>query len=171
MGEQIAIQVGGVTLLLGRADAASAAAQLAEAGFLAEVAAADGSLIIGDDHPLWSMHSGGKRHEGPEWEPGDVGLAQTQGKLPPLTSIFHRTLVDHPGQLLSVPELARLTDGRLSNPRVIAGALSGYGKWCDQINRRFPFEWWENSDGGPSTYAMRHRVAAIFRQAMTLRGS
>ncbi len=171
MGEQFAIQVGGVTLLLDRADAASAAAQLAQAGFLAEVAPVDGPLIIGDDHPLWSMHSGGKRHEGQEWEPGDVDLAQTQDQLPPLTSIFHRTLVDYPGQLLSVPELPRLTEGRLSSPRVIAGALSGYGKWCDQMNRRFPFEWWENSEGGPSTYAMRHRVAAVFRHARTLRGS
>jgi hypothetical protein len=171
MEEQVTIQVAGVTLLLGRADAASAAAQLAQAGFSAEAALVDGPLIIGDGHPLWSMHSGGKRHEGPEWGPEDVDLAQTQDHLPPLTSIFHRTLVDHPGQLLSVPDLAPLTEGRLSSPRVIAGALSGYGKWCDQMNRRFPFEWWENSEGGPSTYAMRHRVASVFRRARTLRQS
>lgn len=102
MGEQVALQVGGVTLLLRHADAASAAAQLAQAGYSAEVASVDGPLIIGDDHPLWSMHSGGKRHEGPEWGPDDVDLAQTQAQLPPLTSIFHRTLVEHPEQLLSV---------------------------------------------------------------------
>ncbi|MGH3395952.1 MAG: DUF6416 domain-containing protein [Streptosporangiaceae bacterium] len=80
-------------------------------------------------------------------------------------------MVDHPGQLLSVPELARITEGRLSSSRVIAGALSGYGRWCKQVNRRFPFEWWEHSEGGPTTYAMRPTVASLFRRARILRSS
>jgi hypothetical protein len=38
-------------------------------------------------------------------------------------------------------DLACLTDGELSNSRVIAGALAGYVQWCERLNRRFPFYW------------------------------
>lgn len=165
MGDQLEIRVGGVGLLLSKADAAAVAAQLAEVGIVAAPAISGGPMIIGDDHPMWSLHSGGPRHDGPEWGPSDGKLAQTQAQLPPLTSVFHQTLVDHPGQLLSVEELAAVTDGALTNSRVIAGALSGYVQWCERLNRRFPFYWWEGRNGDSARYAMKPRIADLFRAA------
>jgi hypothetical protein len=163
MPEQIEIRIGGVGLLLSKADAASVAVQLADAGIAADSAASEKALIIGDDHPMWSLHSGGARHNAPDWSPGDEPLAEAQYRLPPLTAKFHRALVDHPGQLLSVEDLARLTDDALSNSRVIAGALAGYVQWCERLDRRFPFYWWEGRDGESTRYAMQPRVAALFR--------
>lgn len=163
MPEEIEIRVGGIGLVLSRGDAASVAAQLADAGIAAEPMTSNQVLIIGDDHPMWSLHSGGSRHEDPDWGPDDEQLAEAQYRLPPLTARFHRTLVDHPGQLLSVEDLAGLTDGALSNSRVIAGALAGYVQWCERLDRRFPFYWWEGREGESTRYAMQPRVAALFR--------
>lgn len=165
MPEQIEVRVGGVGLLLSRGDAASVVAQLADAGIAAAASAPDQALIIGDDHPMWSLHSGGSRHDAPDWGPGDKHLAEAQYRLPPLTAKFHRALMDHPGELLSVEDLALLTDGALSNSRVIAGALAGYVQWCERLDRRFPFYWWEGGDGQSTRYAMQPRVAALFRAA------
>jgi hypothetical protein len=165
MPDELEIRVGGVGLLLTRADAASVAAQLAEAGIAAESVLPNGALIIGDDHPMWSLHSGGSRHDAPDWGPGDEQLAESQYRLPPLTGRFHNALVAHPGQLLSVEQLAGLSDGELSNSRVIAGALAGYVQWCERLNRRFPFYWWEGRNGESTTYAMQPRVASLFLAA------
>lgn len=165
MSEEITIRVGGVGLLLTRADAAAVAAQLADAGIAAEVGTSAQTMIIGDDHPMWSLHSGGSRHDAPDWGPDDEQLAEAQYRLPPHTAKFHRVLVDHPGQLLSVEDLARVSKGELSSSRVIAGALAGYVQWCERLNRRFPFYWWEGRDGESTKYAMQPRVAALFRAA------
>jgi hypothetical protein len=165
MKEHIEIRVGAIGLLLTRADAASVAAQLAEEGVAADAAVAGGAKIIGDDHPMWSLHSGGARHDGPDWKSEDAHLAEAQGRLPRLTRVFHDALVDHPGQVLSVEDLAVATSGELASSRVIAGALSGYVQWCERIDRRFPFYWWEGRDGESSRYAMQPRVAALFRSA------
>jgi hypothetical protein len=163
MDDPITIRVGGVGFLLTRADAASVAAQLAGAGIAAEAAGPGKPLIIGDDHPMWSLHSGGDRHTGPDWGDADERLAQTQDRLPPLTAVFHKILVDHPGRVLSVEDLAELSDGQLSSSRVIAGALSGYVNWCERLDRRFPFYWWEGRNGESAKYAMQPRVARLFR--------
>lgn len=164
MPDEIQIRLGGIGLLLTRADAASVAAQLSEAGIVAaDASVSDDALIIGDDHPMWKLHSGGPRHDAPDWGPEDDQLAETQYRLPALTAKFHRALVDHAGQLLSVEDLARLTHGELSNSRVVAGALAGYVQWCERLNRRFPFYWWEGREGESTRYAMQHRVAALFR--------
>lgn len=165
MDERIEVRVGGIGLLLGRADAASVAAQLAEAGITAAGSPPDQALIIGDDHPMWSLHSGGPRHDAPDWGPGDERLAEAQYRLPPLTAKFHHALMNHPGELLSVEDLERLTDGALSSSRVIAGALAGYVQWCERLDRRFPFYWWEGHDGQSTRYAMQPRVADLFRAA------
>lgn len=60
-------------------------------------------------------------------------------------------------------DLARLTDGALHSSRVIAGALAGYVQWCERLDRRFPFYWWEGRGGESTRYAMQPRVAALFR--------
>jgi hypothetical protein len=164
MDETVTIRVGGVGLVLTTADAASAAAQLAAAGIAAEAAELGKPLIIGADHPMWLLHSGGDRHKGPDWQQGDERLAQTQDRLPPLTAVFHKMLVDRPGWVLSVEDLAGLTDGQLLNSRVIAGALSGYVNWCERLNRRFPFYWWEGRNGESARYAMQPRVAKLFSE-------
>lgn len=161
--DPVAIRVGGITLLMSRGEAAAMAAQLAEVGITAEPAVDDNVMVIGDDHPMWKLHSGGDSHNGPDWGPGDEQLAQGQYRLPPLTAVFHDVLVDHPGQLLSVEDLRRITNDALSSRHVIAGALSGYSQWCTRLNRRFPFYWWEGRDGESSRYAMQARVAALFR--------
>ena len=165
MEEPITVRVGGVGLLLTRADAASVAVQLAGAGITAEAVEPGKVLIIGDDHPMWALHSGGDRHTGPDWEDGDKRLAQTQDRLPPLTTVFHNTLVDRPGWVLSVEDLSDLTNGQLSNSRVIAGALSGYVNWCERLDRRFPFYWWEGRNSESARYAMQPRVARLFSEA------
>jgi hypothetical protein len=170
VSEQIEIRVGNVGLLLSRADAASMAAQLAEAGVAAESAVPGGTKVIGDDHPMWALHTGGARHDGPDWVAGDEALAESQYRLPRLTRVFHDALVDHPGQVLSVEDLARVTNGELSSSRVIAGALSGYVQWCERLDRRFPFYWWEGRDGESTRYAMQPRVAALFRTARDTSG-
>lgn len=128
-----------------------------------EAAVLRDAMIIDNDHPMWSLHSGGSRHDAPDWGPGDEHLAETQSELPPLTAVFHRVLVERPGQILSVEDLARITDGELSNARVIAGALSGYVNWCERLNRRFPFYWWEGRNGESTRYAMQPKVAALFQ--------
>jgi uncharacterized protein DUF6416 len=112
---------------------------------------------------MWSLHSGGDRHTGPDWGDGDGRLAQTQDRLPPLTAVFHEILVNHPGRVLSVEDLAELSGSQLSNSRVIAGALSGYVNWCERLDRRFPFYWWEGRNGESARYAMQPRVARLFR--------
>jgi hypothetical protein len=160
---EVEIRVGGISLTMSRDEAATVAAQLAEVGITAETSMASSMMIIADDHPMWSLHSGGGRHDGPDWGPGDEQLAEGQYRLPPLTTVFHRALVDHPGRLLSVEDLGRITRGALSSRHVIAGALSGYAQWCTRLNRRFPFYWWEGRDGKSSRYAMQLRVAALFR--------
>ena len=165
MNEPVPIQVGGVGLLLTRADAASVAAQLAAAGLSVEAAEQGNILVIGDNHPMWKLHRGADRHEGPDWQDGDERLAQTQDRLPRLTAVFHETLVDHPGWVLSVEDLSDLTNGQLSNARVIAGALSGYVNWCERLDRRFPFYWWEGRNGESARYAMQPRVAQLFSTA------
>ena len=121
--------------------------------------------FIGDGDPMWDMHSGGDGHTGPDWTKDDKPLAQTQDRLPPLTATFHKALVDHPGQILSIEDLAAITDGELMSSRVIAGAISGYVKWCERLNRRFPFYWWEGRKGQSAKYAMQPRVAAMFQAA------
>src|SRR5262245_47366128 len=94
MDEPVTIQVGGgVGILLPRAAAASVAAQLAAAGLTVEAAEPGNILVIGDNHPMWKLHSGGDRHEVHDWQDGDERLAQTQDRLPPLTAVFHETLV------------------------------------------------------------------------------
>ena len=165
MREPIEVRVGGIGLLLSRADATSVAAQLADAGIAVQESVPGQARVIGDDHPIWSLHSGGTRHDGPDWGPGDEQLAEAQYRLPPLTAKFHRALTDHPGELLSVEDLDLLTDGALSSSRVIAGALAGYVQWCERLDRRFPFYWWEGRDGQSARYAMQPRVAALFRAA------
>lgn len=163
MDEQITVRIGGVGLLLTQADATSVAAQLAAAGIVAEATGPGQPLVIGDDHPMWVLHSGGDRHMGPDWEDGDEHLAQTQDRLPPLTAVFHEILVSHPGRVLSVEDLAELSSGQLLSSRVIAGALSGYVNWCERLDRRFPFYWWEGRNGESARYAMQPRVARLFR--------
>lgn len=170
MGAEIEIRVGGVGLVLSRTDAASVAAQLAEAGIAAIAAIPGGIPVIGDDHPMWSLHSGGSRHDGPDWGPGneDLALAQSQYRLSPQTAIFHRVLVDHPGELMSVEDLERLTGGALAGSRAVAGALTGYVRWCERLGRRFPFYWWEGRGGESTRYAMQSRVSALFRTARSM---
>ncbi len=188
MVDELEIRIGAVGLLLSRADAASVLTQLTELGIAEEVSAA-GQLSpqsetnaagedqtipsalgrpIADDDPMWSMYSGeARRYEGPQWGPGDESLARMlEDRLTPFTAAFHRALVDHPGRLLSVEDLDKLTEGtrtHLHNNRVIAGAVAGYAHWCDSIDRRFPFCWWEGRNGASARYAMQTRIAKLFR--------
>jgi hypothetical protein len=188
--DQVEIQVGDVRLLLSRAQAASVAAQLTQAGIgeeaqpprllslrkrfqpesAGETTLAGAGRPIADDDPMWSMYSGeAKRYEGPEWGPGDERLVRVlHDRLTRYTAAFHRALVDHPGRLLSVEDLGRLTEGtdaHLSNNRVIAGAVAGYANWCQSIDRRFPFCWWEGRNGASARYAMKISVAKLFRDS------
>jgi Family of unknown function (DUF6416) len=163
MDEEIVIKLGGLSLTMSHADAASVAAQLARAGVVAAGDVPGAVMIISDDHPMWQLHSGGERHEGPDWRPGDESLAATQSQLPRVTAMFHKALVDHPGQLMSVEDLAAGTGGALSSARVISGALAGYVNWCEKLDRRFPFYWWEGRNRESTKYAMQPRVAALFR--------
>jgi hypothetical protein len=161
----ITISIGQVSITMSPADAASVAAQIAAANIGARPAGQEGVRLIGDDDLMWEHHDGGPRHREPDWTADDRPLARTQDRLPPLTAIFHKALVDHPGQILSVEELAAITDGKLANSRVIAGAISGYVKWCERLGRRFPFYWWEGRNGQSAEYAMQPRVAALFQAA------
>jgi hypothetical protein len=161
--EEIVIKLGGLSLAMSQADAASVAVQLAKAGVVAEGDVSGAVVIISDDHPMWILHSGGERHAGPDWGPGDEVLAATQSQLPRITAMFHKALVDHPGQLMSVADLGAATGGALSSARVISGALAGYVHWCERLNRRFPFYWWEGRNRESTKYAMQPRVAALFR--------
>jgi hypothetical protein len=58
--------------------------------------------------------------------------------------------------------LARITDGALRNAQVIAGAITGYVQWCERLDRRFPFYWWQGREDESTRYAMQPRVAALF---------
>ncbi|MCO5968940.1 DUF6416 domain-containing protein [Actinoallomurus soli] len=120
-------------------------------------------MILTDDDPMWSKESGG--HQGPEWGPDDRDLAATQDQLPTSTYLIHKVLVDHPGQMLSVPELIELTGNRFKNAHAVASALQGYSAWCKQHDRIFPFSWWAGRNGRATHYAMKPRVAALFREA------
>lgn len=125
-------------------------------------------MILEDDHPKWSRESGG--HEGPEWVPGDKDLAATQDQLPANTYLIHQVLVDHPGQMLSVPELIELTGGRFRNAQAVAAVFGGYSAWCKQHDRILPFSWWKGRNGEPTRYAMKPKVAALFGEARTPSG-
>jgi hypothetical protein len=45
-------------------------------------------MIIGDDHPMWSLYSGGSRHESQDGGAGDEELAEAQHRLSPHTAKF-----------------------------------------------------------------------------------
>jgi hypothetical protein len=160
----ITINIGQVSITMSPADAASAAAQIAS-GLEAYPTGQERFRRIKDNDEMWAHHDGGSRHREPDWTADDMPLARTQDRLPPLTAIFHAALVDHPGQILSVEDLAAVTDGKLANSRVIAGAISGYVKWCERLDRRFPFYWWEGRNGRSAEYAMQQRVADLFQAA------
>jgi len=179
--DEVGIRIGELRMLLPWAVAADVAAQLAQAGIghgdqaqvqpngPAEITTPNVGRRIADDDPMWSICSGGPRYDGPEWRLGDEPLARTlQDRLTRYTIAFHRTLVDHPGRLLSVEDLGTLTedtDTHLYNNRVIAGAVAGYAYWCESIDRRFPFCWWEGRNGSSARYAMKTSVAELFRVA------
>ncbi len=144
--------------------AQSVAEQLDAAGF--SPAAADGRVgeLFGDDHQIWSAHSGGSGHYSePEWNTDDGELAeayyaQVRGKA----KVFLDLLIDHPGRQLSTVQIRRLTPGVFDSDYAIAGSIKGLAKATTASGRRYPFYWWK---ARPTSYAMKPGVAAVFAAA------
>lgn len=120
--------------------------------------------ILGDDHALWSDHSGGSGHSSqPEWAPGDqeraeVFYAGVNGKAKVLLDLF----IDRPGRRLGTDEIRRLAPDVFGSDHSIAGSLNGLRKLKEASGRRYPFYWWK---GTPTRYAMKPSVATLFEKA------
>lgn len=127
------------------------------------------AVILGDDDPAWAKHSGEAGHDGPEWlhvEEADAG--DFYGQLKGLGKLFFDTLLDHPGQQLSVEDIITITGGKLKSRFSIAGAINGLRLAHEASGRRYPFYWWS---GSPSTrYAVKPSVAALFNKARGKQG-
>lgn len=150
----------GVTLVLDHAVAVQAHDRLTAA--LQDPERSD-PLVLADDHPSWSRHSGGTGHDGREWLPKDSAdaeafYAQLRGKA----KLFFDSLLDRPGRQLSVDDLVAVTDGELKNQFSVAGAINGLRLAYEASGRRYPFYWWE---GTPARYAVKPSVAALFNAA------
>jgi len=119
---------------------------------------------FGDDHQIWSSHSGGSGHyANPEWEredfdPAEAYYAQVRGKA----KVFLDLLIDHPGQRLSTDQIRRLAPDVFDNDYAIAGSIKGLAKPTFSSGRRYPFYWWK---ARPTSYAMKPGVAALFAAA------
>ena len=122
--------------------------------------------ILTEDSPFWDRHDGGDANHAspPEWDdPRDLELAvTTYRRLRNKVLVFADLLIDHPGQLLSVDEICAAAPTVFQSDRSIAGSLNGFLKPCRDVDRRFPFYWWEHR---PTDYAMRPSVARLFAAA------
>jgi uncharacterized protein DUF6416 len=131
----------------------------------AHMPAVPAGLVLGDDHPLWEQHSGlGGHRDHPEWNPEtDRFLAETfYQRIAGKAKVFLDVLIDHPARPLSVDDIRAEAGEVFSGPRSIAGALNGLRLPHETSGRRYPFSWWE---GRPTRYAMKERVAGLFRGA------
>ncbi|MGH4013998.1 MAG: DUF6416 domain-containing protein [Pseudonocardiaceae bacterium] len=129
-----------------------------------DIAVAQASHVLDDDHPLWDQHTGldGHRVE-PEWAASDLKRAQAfYQRVGGKAKVFLDLLVDYPGRLLTVDELCELSGAVFSGSRSIAGAINGLYRPHQSSGRRYPFYWWA---GNPTRYAMKPSVATLFHQA------
>lgn len=153
----------GVTLELDEEALARIVAQLPnEDGGIAAVP----NSVLPDGHPMWEHHSGGDRHQAPDFGDGDEYEALiTRRGLSPKASVFFEELLSAPGQLLSSDHFVTRFPEVFESASAIAGALNGFRRHCDRAGRAFPFCWWEGRGGVPTRYAIRPAVAQVFLRA------
>ncbi len=128
------------------------------------VKTAPNSLVLDDEHVMWSQHTGldGHRVE-PEWTASDFKQAQAfYAGVGGKAKVFLDLLIDNPGRVLSVDELCVLSRGVFTGSNSVAGAVSGLYRPHQSSGRRYPFYWWS---GNPTRYAMKSSVAILFHQA------
>lgn len=129
-----------------------------------DLAAVQTFLVLDDDHPMWTQHAGLDGHRiKPEWTLADLERAQAfYGEIDGKAKILLDLLIDHPGCVLSVDDLRRLSGGVFTNSFSVAGSTRHLHGSYQESGRRYPFYWWK---GKPSSYAMKPSVAKLFHQA------
>ncbi|GAB3546377.1 hypothetical protein J2S53_002873 [Actinopolyspora lacussalsi] len=129
----------------------------------------DSRRVLPDDHRLWSYHA--LREDDryyPKWDV-DADSAVAEAFYQPVSGkakVFLDLLIDHPGQLLSVDEICYLAgEDVFSGSRSIAGSIKGLNHSCELTGRNYPFYWWGGDKTKYTDYAMKSRVADLFRHA------
>jgi hypothetical protein len=127
-------------------------------------------VALDDADPVWDQHDGGSGHrDQPEWSQADgqravAFYAATTGRARTLLDL----LIDHPGDQLGADWLASQIAGDnakgVAKPQSVARAFGDMRTAQTASGRRYPFYWWREN-GSPAKYAMKHAVAALFRQA------
>nr|WP_221645860.1 DUF6416 domain-containing protein [Streptomyces sp. SID7804] len=132
---------------------------------------ADVTVYLAEDDPRWAEHSGGEgHHDAPQWRPEDVERAAVflAGIAPQARQVLEY-LLRSPGRTVHCTELVDEVlggQGAGDPARRVAGVLSGMSKERAHSGRRYPFHWWEATEGGTgATYAVRPSVAAVFLAA------
>jgi len=125
----------------------------------------EGRMTLPEDHPMWEHHSGGGRHGGKPWTmPVDLdGARQLRRHLAgKACGVFFDMILVEPGRLFTSQEIVDANPEVFSSASAVAGSLAGFVKPGEELDRAFPFTWWEGADGGPTRYAIRPSVASIF---------
>jgi hypothetical protein len=127
--------------------------------------------MLDDDDPIWEQHTGKERHYGEEWGLGDSAIAERFYALVvrEKARFILNLLIDHPGKLIASDEIWSLrTDLFPKGRSSVSGSLSGMSQAWITSGRRYPFYWWA---GDPTHYAMKLKVADLFREARNGIGS
>ncbi|HEV2123697.1 MAG TPA: DUF6416 domain-containing protein [Chloroflexota bacterium] len=138
-----------------------------ESAPLAVPAAGTKRIVLAPGDPRWERHSGGQKwHSGPNWMKGDEVLAErTYANISAKVRQFSDLLMDHPGEVFTVPDIINELPHVYTSDRSIAGSLNGYRLACEAAGRQFPFRWWE---ANPTEYAMHPAVAEVWREGRRL---
>jgi len=133
-------------------------------------------VVLDDDDPFWEQRSGQDLHEGPGWQDGDSARALVlYSSVARGTRAILDFLMDRPGELVGVDVIAgQIRDRRpceiaTSHRRAVAGSLTFVRRPVAESGRRVPFHWWGGTRGLPARYAMKPRVARVFREARKTR--
>jgi Family of unknown function (DUF6416) len=129
-------------------------------------------MRLEDDDPAWERHSGRDLHQGPEWQAEDIARAETfYSSISRNAALVLDALMDHPGQRVSVDELAQQVRPRkprgtpTNHRRAVAASLTSVHGPAQESGRRLPFYWWAGAGGSPARYAMKPAVAQLLREA------
>lgn len=119
--------------------------------------------VLPEAHPMWEHHSGGSRHQRPQWKMDDLHEARlTLRHLSPKARVFFDIMLEEPGRLLTSTEIIDRAPDVFASPSAVAGALNGFTQHADRADRPLPFYWWA---GPPARYAVRPSIAEVFLRA------
>lgn len=127
-----------------------------------------------DDDPIWTRHTGGSGHDGPEWKDGDQERALVfYDTVADVTRRIFDFLAARPGEIIDAKDIfehlrgREWRDGDPNWRKSVAASLNSVWKIPKaKSGRRLPFYWWKPTRDTDTRYAMKPTVARLFREAM-----